>query len=210
YGDNFTGKVNYHATTPGATVTGTSADEILIGSSGDDILNGNGGNDILIGGAGNDILFHDPACTIRVDGGSGSNTLLFHGTGQTLDLHSDKAVKSFDIIDLNATSGADSLTLNMNDVLKVATHDFLVIKGGAADTVTINSLDGWSKSTGGTIQVFGQTQTVDTNGQTSMQTQTLDATGHAQGVTTDTYDVYLSSHLGMLLVEDPIHRVGIT
>lgn len=51
------GTVNFAvATAVGATLTGTSGDEILFGVGGNETINGGGGNDAFYGGAGNDIV----------------------------------------------------------------------------------------------------------------------------------------------------------
>ncbi|PHR89688.1 MAG: hypothetical protein COA80_17050 [Leeuwenhoekiella sp.] len=67
--DTLSGIENLTGSNLADTLTGNSADNILIGGSGADTLTGNGGSDTLIGGSGNDVL----------NGGSGSDTL----TGDT-------------------------------------------------------------------------------------------------------------------------------
>ncbi len=58
----------------GTTITGTSADEILIGGSTNDTLIGNAGNDVLQGNAGNDILQGGTGMDL-LQGGAGNDTL---------------------------------------------------------------------------------------------------------------------------------------
>ncbi|MBF0153573.1 MAG: FG-GAP repeat protein, partial [Magnetococcales bacterium] len=197
YGDNFAGKINYLGNANNNFITGSSANEILVGGAGGDFLDGKGGNDILVGGSGDDVLFYYPNIT-SVNGGSGTNTLLFYGTGESLNLHVGPSVKGIHVIDLNAELGADSLALNMSDVLKVSDHSTLIVRGGTADTVTVNTLEGWSKATNTSVVVDNQSLAVDADGRAIFDTST--------------FDVYTApaNHLGVLLIEDPIHRVGVT
>lgn len=58
------------ATAAGATLNGSTGDEILFGVGGNETINGNGGNDIFYGGAGNDAIY----------GGTGADTV-YGGTG---------------------------------------------------------------------------------------------------------------------------------
>jgi len=58
----------------GTTITGGSADEILLGGSTNDTLVGNAGNDVLLGNAGNDTLLGG-AGNDRLEGGAGNDIL---------------------------------------------------------------------------------------------------------------------------------------
>ena len=60
--------------TLGTTITGGSADEILLGGSTNDTLIGNAGNDVLLGNAGNDALYGG-AGNDRLEGGAGNDIL---------------------------------------------------------------------------------------------------------------------------------------
>ena len=78
-----------------ASQVGTAGDDVMIGTAVDDVIysiqgedqvTSNGGADVILTGAGNDsISIHDNAF-IRIDGGSGFNSLLLHGkTHQNYD-----------------------------------------------------------------------------------------------------------------------------
>ncbi|THF65559.1 hypothetical protein E6C76_08240 [Pseudothauera nasutitermitis] len=64
---------------PGANVSGTSADEILIGSSEGVTLSGGSGRDIVLGGSGNDTLYGD-AGNDTLNGGAGDD-VIYAGAG---------------------------------------------------------------------------------------------------------------------------------
>lgn len=132
--------------------------DIVFGNGGNDILDGQGGVDVLFGGVGNDILKLDlidltgTHATIY-DGGSGTDTLRFTGTGQSLDLTgiAQGKIVGIETIDLTGT-GNNSLTLNIQDVLdigdrifdpsfnkndKFESKDALQVDGDAGDSLTM-------------------------------------------------------------------------
>ena len=60
-------------------IIGTAVDDVIYSIQGEDQVTSNGGADVILTGAGNDsISIHDNAF-IRIDGGSGFNSLLLHG-----------------------------------------------------------------------------------------------------------------------------------
>jgi Ca2+-binding RTX toxin-like protein len=139
-GGDFTGAVDGAGTCGNDSLTGTGADEVLIGGLGNDTLDGAGGNDVLKGGAGDDVLVFDSADTLAVDGGSGADTLLFAGSGQSLDLTgiSNLRYTGIEAVDLTGT-GNNSLTLALSDVLGLSdTSNLLTIEGNSGDAVTVS------------------------------------------------------------------------
>ncbi len=140
-------------------LTGTDLAETLNGGLGNDRIDGGLGNDVLIGGAGNDTLVYDAADTLRVDGGTGRDTLAITGSGITLDLtalnnFADTAqtpkspYKSIEIIDLTGM-GDNTLRLDASDLLHIVgsatgtddkrDNNLLRIDGDAGDTVQLTS-----------------------------------------------------------------------
>ncbi len=139
YGNNFSGDVDYAGTAGDDSLSGTAANESLVGGLGDDLLDGAGGSDVLIGAAGDDVLVYDAADTLRVDGGSGLDTLRFDGAGQSLDLVSDRStpINGIEIIELDG-SGANSLFLDKLSLVSLSdTSNMLRISGGADDAVSL-------------------------------------------------------------------------
>ncbi|WP_024671377.1 calcium-binding protein, partial [Pseudomonas tremae] len=105
------------------SLSGTSADDVLIGGAGNDTLYGSAGNDVLDGGAGND----------RLDGGDGDDTYLFGiGSGQDTVYYSyeSRAGKrdTVKLIGLNA----DDVTLSREG------SDLIVRINGTVDSLRIN------------------------------------------------------------------------
>ena len=153
FGGNFTGGVETQVgTSAGNTLTanrGASARDILIGGRGNDILISDGGSDILIGGEGDDTLvIRDTnfAGTRRLLGGTGRNTLRLDGSGLTLDLTSIKNNRIIDIDEIDITgSGANTLTLNVLEVLNISSHSNSLIVRQDADDI-INMGTGWIES----------------------------------------------------------------
>ncbi len=171
---------------PAAHLFGGGGNDTLGGGSGADELSGGGGNDFIAGGAGNDTLFGgggndfldgDQGADVgflgagndvfrwdqgdgsdRVEGGDGSDQLLFNGFGAaeqfTLSASGDHAlltrVQGNIVMDLhevekvtvNAAGGAD--TININDPTGTGVTDIDINLGinragdGAADTININ------------------------------------------------------------------------
>src|SRR6185436_783387 len=120
------------------------------GGRGNDILVGNGGADVLLGGAGDDILAVSSTTFAKVDGGNGTDTLRLDGSGLVLNLTTlaDSRITNIETIDIRG-SGANTLTLNQQEVLKVtqptnggATSNTLTVLRGADDTVNIGA--GWT------------------------------------------------------------------
>jgi Ca2+-binding RTX toxin-like protein len=64
----------------GASITGSSAVNVITGGSGGDSIDGNGGADIISAGGGNDgVVFH--GTEVSIDGGSGGDTLILAAMG---------------------------------------------------------------------------------------------------------------------------------
>ncbi len=129
----------------GATVTttGTSAAEMLIGGAGDDTLSGGGGADVFHGGAGDDRLTVANTTFRLADGGTGNDTLVLAGAGQSLNL-ADRQVavrlQGIERIDLTG-SGNNALTVNQRAVLDglgavAGGKHVLTIERNVGDTVT--------------------------------------------------------------------------
>lgn len=138
-------------TLQGSTITGTSANEILISGTGNDTLVGGTGADTLVGGVGsdtlnggdgNDILVFDGADSL-INGGTGTDTLVLLAS-TNIDFSalstSNNPVNNIEIIDL-AMNGSHQLTnLSLQDVIDMTdTNKTLTIMGDSSSTVTIDS-----------------------------------------------------------------------
>lgn len=127
-------------------LTGNAGDNTLIGGLGSDTLDGAAGNDVLIGAAGDDVLIYDAADTLRVDGGSGTDTLRF-GAGTSFDFNplagspriAGTVFTGIEVLDIANGEGGDSLTLDLKDVLNLSdTTNDLIVKGDAGDSLTLS------------------------------------------------------------------------
>ncbi|MFN5179411.1 hypothetical protein, partial [Limnohabitans sp.] len=146
---------------------------------GADVLYGGSGDDTIVLNASNVSAFASAASSqsvMRVDGGTGLDTLRLVGSGITLDLttitHAD--LSSTEIIDLTG-SGNNTLRLSMRDVLELGrsnafdvntsatdTRVQLMITGDSGDAVQLTDLANWSTSS--TYSYGGRTYNVYNNG----------------------------------------------
>jgi len=140
-------------TTGNDTLTGTSSAENIIGGLGNDTIIGTGGADVLRGGAGNDTLAISDVTFASIQGGRGTDTLRFDGTGLNLDLstQADNKVQSIETINITG-SGDNSLTLKLSDVLNISdSTNELSLLGDIGDSVTVSD-SSWT--TGATFAGF--------------------------------------------------------
>jgi hypothetical protein len=148
--------VDFEGTEIDDNFVGTAADEILIGGLGDDILDGAGGNDVIIGAAGDDRIIYDAADTRRVDGGTGTDTLVVHGRNlhlpSVLASTGTLALEQIEMIDL-ADGGANALVIDFDTLLRLTdsahrlrvvgdTGDFVVFDETAFGPPTAVEFDG--------------------------------------------------------------------
>lgn len=139
-----------------ATLTGTSANEILVGRDGaGSLLQGEGGDDTLLGGDGNDLLSGGSGSDI-LNGGSGSDIYIFKtgesGSDTVLDYQQGEDV--LDISDL--LSGISITPANLGSHVQVDSNGDLrldVSGNGNFSADAIAHLDGISSGTTITLLV---------------------------------------------------------
>ncbi|ALQ51467.1 FG-GAP repeat protein [Nitrosomonas ureae] len=131
--------------TPGDDIfTGTSVAESFEGGDGNDRMIGRGGADSFDGGAGNDYIRILGDDFQHVDGGTGTDTLGFAGSGFNLDLSS--VIDNIHGIETIALYGVgdNTLTLTAQDVIDLSGEtDTLKVKGNAGDSV-VGLSSGWT------------------------------------------------------------------
>ncbi len=122
------------------TLTGGAGDDRLRGRDGDDTLDGGAGADDLDGDGGNDILVWDAADT-SIDGDSGTDTLRVDSGD--VDLTSfGGSIDGIEQIDLEADTGANTVTLSAQDVLDMSDTETVTVLGDNTDSVEAGS--GWT------------------------------------------------------------------
>ncbi len=122
------------------TLDGGSGDDTLDGGSGNDTLDGGGGSDILSGGLGDDILVWD-SIDLAIDGGTGNDTLRVDSGDADLTAFGG-AIGGIEVIDLESDAGANTVTLDAQDVLDMSDTNTVTITGDAGDSVEAGT--GWT------------------------------------------------------------------
>lgn len=131
-------------------LAGTGGNDQLVGGLGNDTLTGNGGRDVMLGGAGNDRFVlnasnlsalsnnsgNAPDAIMRVDGGSGIDTLVVAANGGVAQVLNASAVaegriRSIEQVDLSGDA-ANTLSLGLGDVLALSSANLFNSGGGWA------------------------------------------------------------------------------
>ncbi|WP_308367899.1 MULTISPECIES: LamG-like jellyroll fold domain-containing protein [unclassified Microbulbifer] len=150
-GDN----VTHWGTAGDDAISGTSnwPDSIAAGA-GNDTINGYGGADVIYAGPGDDAIVISDTDFVRIDGGTGTDTLQLEGANLFLNLAAASSrVRSVEIIDIRGT-GANALSFNKS----ISGTTQVMVKGDADDKVYSTSQQ-WVSS-GETAMVDGVTYEV--------------------------------------------------
>lgn len=136
------------------TIGGNTANNVLLGGGGNDVLHGADGNDTLTGNADLDRLFGDGGTDTLTwdsadifDGGIGFDTINANrSSADTIDLRGAGFVN---IERIQTGSGADTVTLSLNDVLSDTVDNQFVADLGSSspDTLKIDTAGGWTATT---------------------------------------------------------------
>jgi len=150
FGGDYSSLTTHLGTENADILTGTNGADIMIGGLGDDVLDTKGGADTAYGGVGDDEIRIADVNFLKIDGGGGTDTLVWDNTGK-LDLTSlaNNKIDSIEVIDLLSNIGeleldlSDVLALtNVNNVEGVGAHK-LTVHGDADNTVTFTG-GGWA------------------------------------------------------------------
>ncbi len=138
FGRDWNGAVDFFGGEGDDSQTGSAAAEVFVGGRGNDTMVGGGGADAFSGGAGDDLIRIADAGFLRVDGGSGTDTLRLVG-GLALDLTALPTHKIRGIEAMSLSSGS-SLTLDLQDLLNLSdTSNELRVEGSASAAVEMTS-----------------------------------------------------------------------
>ena len=154
--------------TAGQLINGTAGAEMQIGTAGNDSFNAVGAGDVARGGAGNDVMLVSNPDFVRIDGGTGNDTLAIGGD---VDLRTLAAkIDSIETIDLRFSGDVnitlDALTLRNLTEERENGGVSVALRGDAGDTVTFGET-GWAL--GSSVTEGGVTYDVYTNGATSVR-----------------------------------------
>lgn len=133
----------------GFTLTGTSADEVLLGGSGNDTLLGGDGDDVLIGGLGDDDLSGGLGSDVFKwqAGESGTDTVTdfvagFNSGGDQLDLSELLVGESGEAGDLgNLLSYIDVSTVGLDTVIQVSSTAVADPAAAPEQTIVLENVD---------------------------------------------------------------------
>lgn len=155
-GDTYTNIFNLTGSAFNDTLTGDANDNIIYGGAGDDVVTGGAGTDTLYGDAGNDSISDDLVGAARlyggtgddqititsydniagmqdiIDGGSGTDTLIWSGAGSRLDFNMWNGTFS------NSTfSGIENITISgtNSSYIYLDNYDNVIIGGANIDYV---------------------------------------------------------------------------
>lgn len=142
--------------------SGTSGADQIFGAAGADTLTGGGGADVISGGAGDDTITVSDTNFVRVNGGTGADTLVLDGSGLALDLTvaGTAPVSSIEAIDITGT-GNNTLTLDAQAVFDLTEErssgqTTIRIEGNTGDVVNANGFTANGATTigGTTFNIF--------------------------------------------------------
>ncbi|MCD1125687.1 Ig-like domain-containing protein [Jinshanibacter sp. LJY008] len=156
--------------------------DLILGGAGNDIILGISTGDFANGGAGNDTIHVASLDFLSVNGGSGIDTLVLDGNDLVLNLGALQAkVQNFEKFDLG--SGHNTLTVKLDDVLRMGSEELAIKSGDKAIVV--------EGETGSTLKLEGA-------GQWAMTQSNYQHDGH-------TYNVWSMSTSGVeVLVEETV------
>ncbi len=159
------------------TVNGTQTADVIQSGAGADIIDGGAGKDVIDAGEGDDRVIFDPE-DAQVSGGEGTDVLAITNTLPLNDLTAiaGKTLKSFEVIDLTASSKSQAVKLDEASVVALAptpTGGALKVVGDAA-VGEVQRLTFTAPTTAGSFTVAGVSVSVlatDTAAQVATKVQ---------------------------------------
>ena len=122
------------------TLLGDSTANVIVGGGGDDMIVGFGGADALRGGSGDDVLSVADSTFLKVNGGSGTDTLRWDPAGGLLDLTVLPDNRLIDIEEIDLAGMNTTLLLGPLDLLRLSsTSNTLTVTGDSSDSVPLDN-----------------------------------------------------------------------
>ena len=137
FGGNFSADVTHPGTSGVDVLVGTGSADVMTAGRSDDTVTGRGGADVLYCGPDDDRVTIADATFTRIDGGTGTDTLVWDAAGATLDLAAiaDDALVGIEAIDITGR-GDNTLVLELRDLLWLSeTSNTLLVLGDSGDAV---------------------------------------------------------------------------
>jgi len=142
FGSDFNNTVNQTGTIGDDVMVGTPTGESFVAGQGDDKIYTNGGLDVVYAGPGDDYVAVSDTYFLRLDGGSGTDTLALAGyNGQDWDLTTlspGLRLRNFEIV-LTEGYGANKLTLNALTVMALSPTNTLTLYLDSTDSLALSS-----------------------------------------------------------------------
>ncbi|MFN5514413.1 MAG: SwmB domain-containing protein, partial [Cyanobacteriota bacterium] len=156
FGSDFNQTVTQTGTIGADVMVGSSTGESFLGNQGNDQIYPNGGLDVVYAGPGDDLVTVTDTYFRRLDGGTGTDTLVFEGyNGQAWDLTAlspGLRLRDFEVL-VTEGYGANLLTLNAVSVTQLSSNNTLVLFMDGTDTLNLSSDFSYS----GAVYQFQQT-----------------------------------------------------
>ncbi|MGT8857373.1 Ig-like domain-containing protein [Enterobacter sp. 186315] len=131
----------------GSSVTLANDVRTYAGTDDADVVDAHLASATVNSGAGDDRVIVDATLVQSVDGGAGHDTVVFSNAG-TIGHETLEKLHNVDTIDLNASNGANTLTLSYEDVVNVSNTNKLFISGGKNDSVDLDQ-NHWTQTATG-------------------------------------------------------------
>ena len=145
FGGDFSDAVTHLGSAIQDALVGTGAGDVMVTGRGNDVATGNGGADVILTGHGDDQIEISDNTFSRIDGGTGTDTLVLDSDGINLDLTAinDSRLRNIEVIDISG--GANTITLSLRDVLNISSSsNTLTVIGNNSITIDIGS--GWTQT----------------------------------------------------------------
>ncbi|WP_146089546.1 Ig-like domain-containing protein, partial [Acinetobacter ursingii] len=162
---NADGSIRGEGEAPSMSAKYLTGEGELIGTDGVNTLDGRHGATVMEAGNGNDYIIIKDTNFDLIDGGTGSDTLVWDSKADLNLGDILSKVNSIETIHLG-DENANTLTISIDDLLSISSTDMLVVQGGDTDLVKLVDQDGWVSAgtqtyRGEVYQVYTHQENID-------------------------------------------------